>query len=108
MANIAGEQLTAFSEVDAGRINVVLMLCFAVLLAWSNGANDIANSVGAVRTYDQCGCACVPACRPAGLPACLPACLPARVGTRVGACARVGFCTLRHALVCTLYLLPHY
>eukprot|EP01043_Picozoa_sp_COSAG02_P061552 COSAG02_NODE_8297_length_2627_cov_1.624604_2_plen_94_part_00 len=59
MVNPTGEQLTAFSELDAGSINVVLMLCFAILLAWSNGANDIANSVGTVRTCDHCGCVCV-------------------------------------------------
>ena len=48
----SGEQLSAFSEIDSGNINVALMLCFAVLLAWSNGANDIANSVGTVRECD--------------------------------------------------------
>jgi hypothetical protein len=34
---------TAFDSVDGGTINLVLALSFAALLAWSNGANDIAN-----------------------------------------------------------------
>jgi phosphate/sulfate permease len=43
------EQLSAFTVLNGGGVNVLLMLCFATLLAWSNGANDIANSVGTVR-----------------------------------------------------------
>ena len=39
-------QLSTFAVLDGGDVNVVFMLFFATLLAWSNGANDIANSVG--------------------------------------------------------------
>ena len=46
------EQLTVFNEIDGANLNVLFMLCFAALLAWSNGANDIANSVGTVREHN--------------------------------------------------------
>ena len=36
-------QVSTFAVLDGGDINVFFMLCFATLLAWSNGANDIAN-----------------------------------------------------------------
>lgn len=56
------EQVSAFSELDGGDVNVMLMLCFAALLAWSNGANDIANSVGTVRTRILSRRVCCPSC----------------------------------------------
>lgn len=56
------EQVSAFSELDGGDVNVMLMLCFAALLAWSNGANDIANSVGTVRARILSRRVCCPSC----------------------------------------------
>jgi phosphate/sulfate permease len=40
------QQQTDFVDVDGGEINIILAIGFALLLACSNGANDIANSVG--------------------------------------------------------------
>jgi hypothetical protein len=37
------EQLSTFAVIDGGDVNVAFMLFFATVLAWSNGANDIAN-----------------------------------------------------------------
>lgn len=56
------EQVSAFSELNGGDVNVSLMLCFATLLAWSNGANDIANSVGTVSARMCSRRACCPSC----------------------------------------------
>ena len=56
------EQLSAFTQLDGGNFNVLLMLCFATLLAWSNGANDIANSVGTVSKCRRTACVCVCVC----------------------------------------------
>ena len=39
-------QLSEWNHIDGGSINVFVAVCFATLLAFSNGANDIANSVG--------------------------------------------------------------
>ena len=39
-------QDSTFAVIDGGQINTLIAVCFAIILACANGANDIANSVG--------------------------------------------------------------